>query len=138
LLDQVQNGNECEVILTAAEKKLEQNSSYLTQRYPEETEVNQVLEVIQGMKPNRIKPEDLMKTIQLKQGTSLSRMKMLSILEILADSGLCQINKQGSIMEIKHHSEFRPDFDIGKSAAYREGINEKAAWKEFAQTLNIS
>ncbi len=138
LLDQVQNGSECKVILAAGEKKQEQNWSYLAQRYPEETEVNNVLDVIQGVKTNSINPDDLMQSMQSKQGTIFSRMKMLSILEILADSGLYQINKQGSIMEIKQHSEFRPVFDIRKSAAYREGINEKVAWQEFAQSLNIS
>ncbi|MDD3894311.1 MAG: single-stranded-DNA-specific exonuclease RecJ [Syntrophomonadaceae bacterium] len=139
ILDQVKTGDELKLTLAAGEKQLEQNSAYLQQRYPEESEVYKILNWLQGINGGVIRQElnNLVHLIQEKHGAGISRLKLLSILQILTDSGLCRISKQGSIMEIRYHSGVKSGLDLDKSAAYREGINERKAWRDFASNLNI-
>jgi len=126
------------LIIAAGKKQREQNWSYLNLRHPEGEEVIQVLDHLQRAGHRQQKLEELTRSIQEEQGEVISRMKMLAILQILADTGLCQISKQGSIMEIHYHSNITPVFNINDSIAYQEGMREKQTWQEFLAILELS
>ena len=97
-----------------------------------------VLDHLQRAGRRQQKLEEMTRAIQEEQGEMIPRMKMLAILQILADTGLCQISKQGSIMEIHCHSNITPVLNINDSIAYQEGMREKQAWQELLAILELS
>lgn len=138
IFDQLNGCNRHNLLVTAGEKQQMQNWNYLHQRYPEAAQIEFVLNHIQNVGRKKEKLEELIHSIKDEQGNSIPRMKTLAILQILADTGLCQICKQGSIMEIHYHTNFQRVFNVNESIAYQEGKNEKQAWQEFLEVLNLN
>lgn len=138
ILEQSDGDREPGLIIAAGEKQREQNWSYLNRRHPVAEEVLPVLDHLQRAGRRQQKLEEMTRAIQEEQGEMIPRMKMLAILQILADTGLCQISKQGSIMEIHCHSNITPVLNINDSIAYQEGMREKQAWQELLAILELS
>lgn len=138
MLDQVAARSELKIMLPLNQEQRDQNSDYLSKRYPDEPAIIAVSDYLQSMSGSIIRQEtnELVQLLTDKRGARMSKLELLSILQILTDLSLCQIRKKGNIMEIKYLTKASPALDLDKSPGYHEGIAEKKAWADFVQILD--
>ncbi|KUG03540.1 single-stranded-dna-specific exonuclease recj [hydrocarbon metagenome] len=119
-------------------KDIRLNRNYLSRMYPEPEILKTVLECFQSSGKNPIDMEitDLALLIGKYVGREFSPFDMFPVLYILVDLGLCQINKKGSIIEIKFKSVEKQQLAISRSPYYLEGKYEKQSFVNLVDDLN--
>ncbi|MDD3854062.1 MAG: hypothetical protein PHD40_10495, partial [Syntrophomonadaceae bacterium] len=110
----------------------------LEQIYPDQAALSLVLSYLKKERKSLItrKLSDVCSSIQSETTVSITDEKVLSALNILVDLGLCQIDKQGSIIEIKLLPNRQTTLDLADSPYYLEGIEEKKAFADLETSLN--
>lgn len=110
----------------------------LEQIYPDQAALSLVLSYLKKERKSLItrKLSDVCSSIQSETTVSITDEKVLSALNILVDLGLCQIDKQGSIIEIKLLPNRQTTLDLADSPNYLEGIEEKKAFADLETSLN--
>lgn len=116
---------------------LKKNQSYLDRIYPEGEPVQKIWQRLQkyGMATMRATEEQLAARLAADLGRDFRALDLLAALHILADLGLCQFEKSGSIIAIKFISDKNSDFNMARSPYYWEGRAEKAIWESWAQCM---
>ncbi len=124
------------VLFTSRDIKL--NRNFLNRMYPEPEILEAVLEYFQYCEKNPINMEitDLALMIGKYVGKAFSPFDLFPVLYILIDLGLCQIDKKGSIIEIKCKSVEKTHLTTNRSPYYLEGKHEKKAFARLVDDLN--
>ncbi len=114
------------------------NRNYLNRMYPEPELLQATLEYFQYSGRNTINMEaaDLAAMIGKYVGKEISPFDLFPVLYILIDLGLCQIDKKGSIIEIKYKNVENTQLSINRSPYYLEGKCEKQAFIRLVDDLN--
>lgn len=135
ILEQVKGSGEIGVLFGSREIKL--NHDYLQHMYPGADRVNIVFQCLCRMKQDPIRGElnQLALIIEKFVDIDFKPVDLLPILYILADLGLCQIKKKGSIIEIKIKSVEKMDLIITNSPYYLEGQAEIEAFSRYEEEL---
>ncbi len=122
-----------------SKKDISLNWHYLNRVYPPRDIVESVWEGLQAYGKRVINMEiaDLLAKLNRQLGQEYSIPCLLGSLHILVDLGLCQINKKGSIIEIKLKNSGNKQFPVSKSPYYREGKQEKQALVDFTNDIKI-
>lgn len=110
----------------------------LEQIYPDQGVLSLVLSYLkkEGKVRITLNLNEVCIAIQSETTVSITAEKVLSALNILVDLGLCQIDKQGSIIEIKLLPNRQTTLDLADSPYYLEGIAEKKAFADLETSLN--
>ena len=120
-----------------ASDDLKKNHNYLERIYPEQ----ELLQLIwqQMLKYGRSMLRTTEEQLAARLATDISRdlrpLDLLPALNILADLGLCQFEKSGSIIAIKLINT-HADLNMANSPYYWEGRGEKILLEKWAQRLN--
>ncbi len=121
-----------------ASRDIRLNRNYLNRMYPEPEILKTVLECFHNSGRNPIDMEiaDLASLIGNYLGKEFTPFDMFPVLYILIDLGLCQINKKGSIIEIKFKNVEKQQLPISRSPYYLEGKYEKQSFVKLVDDLN--
>ena len=109
----------------------------LEQIYPDQATLLMVLSYLKKERKPLIsrRLSDICSSIQCETSVAITAEKVLSALNILVDLGLCQIDKQGSIIEIKLLPNRQTTLDLADSPYYLEGLAEKKAFADLETSL---
>lgn len=137
VLEQVKD--ECSsagILFTSKDIRL--NRNYLGRMYPEPEILKTVLEWFHsfGRNPIYMEISDLALLLEKYVGREFKPFDMFPVLYILVDLGLCQIDKKGSIIEIKFKTLEKTKLSISRSPYYLEGKHEKQSFVNLVNDLN--
>jgi len=109
----------------------------LEQIYPDQVALSLVLSYLKKAGKLLItgRLSDICSSIQSESSVAITAEKVLAALNILVDLGLCQIDKQGSIIEIKLLPNRQTTLDLADSPYYLEGLAEKKAFADLGNML---
>ncbi len=117
---------------------LNKNRTYLERIYPEKDLLQQVGEVLlkYGSSMLRANEEQLAARLASDLKRDFRSLDLLPVLYILADLGLCQFQKSGSIIATKFLKTNIDHLNLSNSPYYREGQREKSLFGSWEQSLN--
>jgi single-stranded-DNA-specific exonuclease len=115
------------------------NWNYLKRVYPVKERLEKVWESLQAIGKGIIsmEPGDLLLKLNHSMGQEYSYLDLLGVLHVLDDLGLCQMDKKGSIIEIKLKNTEKKPLQLSKSPYYWEGEQEKQALVNFANDVKV-
>jgi single-stranded-DNA-specific exonuclease len=115
------------------------NWNYLKRVYPVKERLEKVWESLQAIGKGIIsmEPGDLLLKLNHSMGQEYSYLDLLGVLHVLDDLGLCQMDKKGSIIEIKLKNTEKKPLQLSKSPYYWEGEQEKQALGNFANDVKV-
>lgn len=124
--------------LSFTQQDLQKNWTYLERIYPEGELVEAVWHELRRQTKIGLKTTQTELLIRLKAtlGRQLHPRELISTLEVLADLGLCQFAKSGSIMEIKPLPTDMAKLSLQESPYYLEGREEKNLLARWEQSIN--
>jgi single-stranded-DNA-specific exonuclease len=136
--DSLQVDHEIKVGVAFDRSSIERNRNFLKRLYPE---LDAIQSVLTFYMQNRLRlSSENLDSLAIKLSTMLSqeysRMEMLAIMRILADLGLFQLGKSGSIMGINPIDVGNKISSICNSPYYLEGLAEKQVLDEWEKELN--
>ncbi len=122
-----------------SQEDISSNLRYLSRIYPEPETVQSVWAVLQdyGQQAGRIEAGQLAGLVSKDSGREYSSLDIFPVLNILVDLGLCQIDKKGSIIEIKCSNTGKMQLPVSRSPYHLEGKQEKQVWENFANGIKI-
>lgn len=136
-IEQISATEDIKMVTLFDETSIISNKAYLARNYPDVNTVKQVLQYFKSLQTNFIKSE--IKELNVKVANFIKRdeksFNILPVLWILADLGLCDVSKQGSIMAINFLKVNNTKLDISNSPYYLEGVAEKIAFMEWEQMI---
>jgi single-stranded-DNA-specific exonuclease len=137
-IDSLRMENEIKVGLAFDRSSLKHNHSFLNRLYPDPDMVQATLAILRqnGLRMSSENTDKLVSRIRSELQPEYSRMELLSIMRILADLGLCRIEKSGSIMAINSMDVDNTMNRICSSPYYLEGLAEKQVLAEWETELN--
>ncbi|PKM77619.1 MAG: single-stranded-DNA-specific exonuclease RecJ [Firmicutes bacterium HGW-Firmicutes-15] len=138
LIDNLRVDNEIKVGVAFDRNSVERNHIFLNSLYPEIDAVQAVLRfyVQNRRRLNSVNIDSLASQISAELHQEYSRMELQSIMRILADLGLCRVEKSGSIMGINSMDVDNAISSICNSPYYLEGLAEKQVLAEWEKDLN--
>lgn len=116
---------------------VEYNWSYLKRLYPDAERIKYIYGGLRALNQGVLEGEAAVLCRRLSKilNAPLSPLDLQPVLHILADLGLCQIKKKGSIMAIMLLSHIKNSFDTADSPYYLEGLAAKKAFREWVKEL---
>ncbi|NLO20552.1 MAG: single-stranded-DNA-specific exonuclease RecJ [Syntrophomonadaceae bacterium] len=138
VLEQLQEGSVSAGALFS-QQDIRLNCNYLNRIYPERDMVESVWEGLQAFGKGLIYMEiaELVSKLNRSMGKDYSTLELLGVLYVLVDLGLCQMDKKGSIIEIKLKNTENKQLQVSKSPYYLEGKQEKQALVNFTDGIKI-
>lgn len=136
VLEQLQEGGKSAGTLFS-EQDIASNWKYLNRMYPEMEILETVWEGLQAFGKRLVDMNigDLGLKLNRSLGKEYSPLDLLGVLYVLVDLGLCQLDKKGSIIEIKLKNSENMQLQLSKSPYYLEGKQEKQALINFANGI---
>jgi len=126
------------VSLSFTANEIQKNRSYLEHIYPDQQLLQLIWQQLLKYGKSMLHTTEVQLAARLAADIriELRPLELLSALHILADLGLCQLQKSGSIIEIKFISTDYAELNMANSPYYWEGQREKALLEIWAQSLN--
>jgi single-stranded-DNA-specific exonuclease len=130
--------SEVKVGIAFDKSRVEYNHSFLNRLYPELDMIKAVLKCYSQHKfwARTENINSLISKVSAGIGHNISRMEIQAILRILADLGLCRLEKSGSIMAINSMELDNISSSVYNSPYYLEGLAEKQVLSEWEMVLN--
>lgn len=138
VLNQIAADSETSIYATFGADAVEFNRSHLERSYPKGDMVTTLWNYLAGKGQDQIRTsaEALGDELKTETGLKVSALEIEAVLCILADLGLCEIDKKGSIMAIKLRNTGNVEIDLYQSPYFLEGQAEKKAFALWLQRLN--
>lgn len=113
------------------------NRDYLKRLYPDTQRIKRIFEGLCALGTGALEGEIAVLCQRLSRllDMNLSSLDLLPVLHILADLGLCQIKKKGSIMAIMLLSCTQKSVDTADSPYYLEGLESKKVFHTWVKGL---
>lgn len=137
LLDYLGKGDRAVGKVLFARSALEANRLFLNTLYPEEAVIQLVWSQLQNGPRSELKEEagHLCRELSDRIGRRIGSTEFVSILRILEELDLCQVQKKGSIIAIKLiERDILPE-NLSDSSFFVEGQAEKAALANFEEDI---
>lgn len=137
LYNQVAASRDIELYISFKESDIENNKQYLNGIFPDISLIKATIAYFQKRKYSHIIENELILANALGKeiNKQIKPWNLYPILHILVDLGLCQMKKQGSMIEIKFLAVQNSQLDISNSPYYLEGIEEKNSLDRFCEEI---
>lgn len=136
-INQINNTKDFTIINYFDAADIDSNKQYLRKEYPDVDTVKQAWLYFKAsqFKPINADTRELNYKIAKHLNRGVDSFSLLPVLMILADLGLCEVKKKGSIMAINFLPVTNSVIDIFSSPYYLEGIAEKSALEDWEKVL---
>ena len=138
VMDQLAAGEDREAQALFDRDDLDFNRHYLQRTYPAAELIRKVLVYFKKLQRNPLHAdiEKLSSSIGNYLQTDFKPADLIPVLHIMAELGLCQFKKKGSIMAIKFIKSQNSTVNLGDSLYYLEGQVEKKEFTRWERELN--
>jgi single-stranded-DNA-specific exonuclease len=138
VMDQLAAGEDREARVLFGPDDLDFNLGYLQRIYPTGQLVQKVLAFFKKLQRNQLRAD--INKLSLSIGdylqTDFKPADLIPVLHIMAELGLCEFEKKGSIMAIKFIKSQNSTVNLGDSLYYLEGQVEKKEFNRWQRELN--
>ena len=117
---------------------MEFNRRYLQRTYPTAELIQKVLVYFKKLRRSQLRVDinKLSTSIGDYLQTDFKPAQLIPVLHIMAELGLCEFEKKGSIMAIKFIKSHNSTVNLGDSLHYLEGQVEKKEFIRWERELN--
>ncbi len=138
VMDQLAAGEDREARALFGPDDLDFNLRYLQRTYPTGELVQRVLVYFKKLQRNQLRADinKLSSSIGDYLQMDFKPVDLIPVLHIMAELGLCEFEKKGSIMAIKFIKSQNSTVNLGDSLYYLEGQVEKKEFNRWQRELN--
>jgi len=138
VLNQIAADQDTTIFATFGADAIDFNRSHLERSFPTGELVKTIWNCLARRDQELVKTsfEALASELKPELGRGVSPLEIEAVLCILADLGLCETEKKGSIMAIKLRNTATAEFDLCDSPYYLEGLAEKKSFASWLERLN--
>lgn len=138
VMDQLAASEDREARALFSHHDLDFNRRYLQRTYPTAELIQKVLVYFKKLQRSQLRADinKLSSSIGDYLKTDFKPADLIPVLHIMAELGLCQFEKKGSIMAIKFIKSQNSTVNLGDSLYYREGQVEKKEFNRWERELS--
>ena len=138
VMDQLAAGEDKEAWALFNDDDLDFNRHYLKRTYPNAELIQKVLAYFKKLQRNQLNTDidKLCSSIGDYLQSDFKSADLIPVLHIMAELGLCEYQKKGSIMAIKFIKSRNSTVNLGDSLYYLEGQVEKKEFNRWERELN--
>ena len=138
VMEQLAAGEDREAWALFSHHDLDFNRRYLQRTYPAGQLMQKVLAYFKKLQRNQLRADinKLSSSIGDYLQIDFKPADLIPVLHIMAELGLCQFEKKGSIMAIKFIKSHNSTVNLGDSLYYLEGQVEKKEFNRWERELN--
>jgi len=127
------------LVLRYNQSQVDANRQYLDHLYPDMEYIRAIWSALRNLGQGELQGEISQFCQRFSQITrqGVTAVDLEAALHILADLGLCQFKKRGSIMAIKLKFHAKNGRNISNSPYYLEGLAEKKAFQDLVNRLQL-